>query len=291
MSTRVASGALLLLFGALVTLGLVSSAGSLGGLVVPTGLFGLGAYLLARRGDEAPVRVGSFPVGFSTLAALAIALSVGSLWAIFGIAPVELQMGIVQKIFYFHVPSAYAMYVAFVISAVGSALYLWRRDEKWDALAVSGAEVGLVFCLIVLITGPLWARKAWGTYWTWDPRLTTTLLAGMIYVAFNVLRSFGQAGEAEKRFASALGFLGLLLLPVIHFSVQRWRGQHPTVITRAGGGIHPDMAPALASGFVLFTVLVALLVWARFRVERVRQRVVALELDAAERGLLEEGSS
>lgn len=290
MSIRVASGALLLLFGALVTLGLSSTSGQLGGLVVPTGLIATGGYLLVRRGDEPPIRVGSFPLGFSALAVIAIALAVGSLWAIFGIAPVELQMGIVQKIFYFHVPSAYAMYVAFVVSAVGSALYLWRRDAKWDALAVAGAEVGLIFCLIVLVTGPLWARKAWGTYWTWDPRLTTTLLAGMIYVAFNVLRSFGQAGEAEKRFASALGFLGLLLLPVIHFSVQRWRGQHPTVITRAGGGIHPDMVPALVSGFVLFTALVSLLVWARFRVERVRQRVVALELEAAERGL-EEGSS
>jgi heme exporter protein C len=290
MSTRVASGVMLLLFGALVTLGLVSIAGHVGRFVVPVGVFALGAYLLGRPGDQPPARVGGFPIGFSLLAGLTIALSLAALWAIFGIAPVELQMGVVQKIFYFHVPSAYAMYVAFVISAVGSALYLWRRDEKWDALAVSGAEVGLIFCLIVLITGPLWARKAWGTYWTWDPRLTTTLLAGMIYVSFNVLRSFGQAGEAEKRFASALGFLGLLLLPVIHYSVQRWRGQHPTVITRAGGGIHPDMVPALALGFVLFTALVALLVWARFRIERVRQRVVALELDAAERGLLEEGS-
>ena len=99
-----------------------------------------------------------------------------------------------------------------------------------------------------------------------------------------------QAGEAEKRFASALGFLGLLLLPVIHYSVQRWRGQHPTVITRAGGGIHPDMVPALALGFALFTALVAFLVWSRYRIERVRQRVAALELEAAESGLLEDGS-
>ena len=289
MTVRVASGLLWIALGALVVLGLVSVAGPMGGFVVPLGFLAAGGYLLAKKGD-AKLRAGSFPVPHTVLGVVTVLLALSALYAIFVMAPVELQMGIVQKIFYFHVPSAYAMYVAFVTSAVGSAVYLWRRDERWDALAVSGAEVGLVFCLIVLITGPLWARKAWGTYWTWDPRLTTTLLAGMIYVAFNVLRGLGQAGEAEKRFASALGFLGLLLLPVIHYSVQRWRGQHPTVITRAGGGIHPDMVPALVLGFVLFTALVALLVWSRYRIERVKQRVAALELEAAESGLLEEGS-
>ena len=242
------------------------------------------------RASTGSSRLGGIDLAYYGLLACAGALFAATIYVAFILAPIEKTMGIVQKIFYFHVPSAYAMYVAFVVSAVGSAVYLWRRDERWDAIAVSGAEVGLVFCLVVLITGPLWARKAWGTYWTWDPRLTTTLLAGMIYVAFNVLRGLGQAGEAEKRFASALGFLGLLLLPVIHFSVQRWRGQHPTVITRAGGGMHPDMVPALVSGFVLFTALVALLVWSRYRIERVRQRVASLELEAAERGLLEEGT-
>lgn len=289
MSVRVATGLVWIALGALVVFGLVAVSASLSRALLPLGCFIAGVGMLLRKNDP-PLRVGSWPVPHTVLGALTVALSVGALYAIFVMAPVELQMGIVQKIFYFHVPSAYAMYVAFVTSAVGSAVYLWRRDERWDAIAVAGAEIGLVFCLIVLITGPLWARKAWGTYWTWDPRLTTTLLAGMIYVAFNVLRGLGQAGEAEKRFASALGFLGLLLLPVIHYSVQRWRGQHPTVITRAGGGIHPDMVPALVLGFVLFTALVAFLVWSRYRIERVRQRVAALELEAAESGLLEEGS-
>ncbi len=290
MSVRLASGLLWIALGAILVIGMVSVAGHFGRFVVPIGFLGAGAFLLTRKGDP-PLRMGPWPVPHSVLGAITIVLSVAALYAIFVMAPVEMQMGIVQKIFYFHVPSAYAMYVAFVTSAVGSAVYLWRRDERWDALAVSGAEVGLIFVVIVLITGPLWARKAWGTYWTWDPRLTTTLLAGMIYVAFNVLRGLGQAGEAEKRFASALGFLGLLLLPVIHYSVQRWRGQHPTVITRAGGGIHPDMVPALVLGFVLFTALVALLIWSRYRIERVKQRVVALELEAAESGLLEEEGS
>jgi heme exporter protein C len=195
----------------------------------------------------------------------------------------------VQKIFYFHVPSAYAMYVGFTISAVSSAVYLAKHDERWDAFAVAGAEVGSLFCVIVLVTGPLWARKAWGTFWTWDPRLTTTLLAGMVFFAYLVLRSFGSVGEVEKRFAAGLAVFGLLDLPIIHFSVQRWRGTHPTVITGKGGGLHPDMKPALLLGFVFFTALVALLVWQRARVERLRQRCEALEIEAAERGLLEEG--
>ncbi|HKU37957.1 MAG TPA: cytochrome c biogenesis protein CcsA [Polyangiales bacterium] len=211
-----------------------------------------------------------------------------TLYLIFVVAPVERQMGIVQKIFYFHVPSAYGMYIGFAVSAVASAVYLAKRDDRWDALAVAGAEVGSLFCVIVLFTGPLWARKAWGTFWTWDPRLTTTLLAGMIYFAYVVLRSFGAAGEVEKRFAAGLAIFGLLDLPIIHYSVQRWRGTHPTVITGKGGGLHPDMYPAMISSFVLFTLLAVVLIWQRTRAERLHQRLLAVESQAAEAGLLEE---
>lgn len=228
------------------------------------------------------------PTGLIALAALTALLAIGALYEIFFVAPTELQMGVVQKIFYFHVPSAYSMYVGFTVCMVGCIGYLWKRRPGFDALAVAGAEVGLIFVIIVLVTGPLWARKAWGTYWTWDPRLTTTMLAGLVFTAFVMLRSFGQAGEAEKRFAAALGIVGFAILPIIHYSVQRWRGQHPTVITGRGGGLHPDMVPALIVSFCFFTALVALLVWARYRVERARQDLEAIELNAAESGLLED---
>lgn len=210
-----------------------------------------------------------------------------TLYMIFFHAPVEARMGIVQKIFYFHVPSAYAMYVGFVICGVASAGYLVKRKDSWDAVAVAAAEVGLVFCAIVLITGPLWARKAWGVWWTWDPRLTTTLLAGMIFTAYVVLRSFGGAGEAERRFAAGLAIVGLFDLPVIHYSVQRWRGTHPTVITNEGGGITAEMGQALGTSFLFFTLLVILLVWTRSRHERTVQDLRSVELEAAEQGLLE----
>jgi heme exporter protein C len=224
----------------------------------------------------------------TVLAALTALLFGAALYAIFVGAPVELQMGIVQKIFYFHVPSAYAMYVGFSLCVLGSLLYIVRRSETWEAVAVAGAEVGAIFWAIVLITGPLWARKAWGTYWTWDPRLTTTMLIGMIYVAYLLLRNLGATGEAERRFAAGLGLLGGALMPIIHYSVQLWRGQHPTVITQKGGGLAPAMRVALIISFIAFTALVALLVWVRTRAERDRQRLMTLELDAAELGLLED---
>lgn len=217
----------------------------------------------------------------------AVLLALTIYWG-FIVAPVELQMGVVQKIFYFHAPAAYAMYLGFGLCVIGSTMYLAKRSDGWEAIAVGGAEVGALFCLMVLITGPLWGRKAWGTYWTWDPRLTTTLLIGMIYVAYLLLRNLGATGEAERRFAAGLGILGGALMPIIHYSVQLWRGQHPTVITKKGGGLHPDMLTALLLGCAAMTALAFLLVWARAQIELKRQRMLGLELDAAEQGLLEE---
>ena len=228
------------------------------------------------------------------LTALGIITLVGAaamlveLYLVFVYAPIEKQMGIVYKVLFFHAPSAYAMYIGFGVSALCSAAYLVKRDERWDAWAVAGAEVGAAFCLIMLTTGPLWGRKAWGTYWTWDPRLTSTLLAGMIYFAYIILRSFGGIGEVERRFAAGLSIFGLLDIPVIHYSVQRWRGTHPTVITGKGGGLSPEMYPALFMGFGVFTLLAILLIWQRARVELLRQRVLAIEITAGERGLPEE---
>jgi heme exporter protein C len=226
-------------------------------------------------------------LGFKLLAVVSALLLVLTVYWGFVVAPIELQMGVVQKIFYFHAPAAYAMYLGLGLCVIGSAMYLGKRSDAWEAIAVGGAEVGAVFCLIVLVTGPLWGRKAWGTYWTWDPRLTTTLLIGMIYVAYLLLRNLGATGEAERRFAAGLGILGGALMPIIHYSVQLWRGQHPTVITKKGGGLHPDMLIALLIGCAAMTALSVLLIWARARIEQGRQRVLSLELDAAEQGLLE----
>jgi heme exporter protein C len=218
------------------------------------------------------------------LIALAVLLLGAALYAIFALAPVDQPLGVVQKIFYFHVPSINAMYLGFITCSICSAVYLKNRDDRWDAAALAAAEVAMLFCLAVLITGSLWARKAWGVWWAWDPALTSTLLEAMIFFAYLVLRAFGTVDDVEKRFAAGLAIVGLLNIPVIEYSVQRWRGTHPTLISGKGGGSHS----AVLLGLGLFIVLSVVLIWVRARGERLRQRVIALELEAAERGLLEE---
>jgi heme exporter protein C len=223
---------------------------------------------------------------FYALAAVTTVTFVVEIFFIFLRAPVEARMGIVQKIFYFHVPSAYAMYLGAVACLIGSVGYLARSSDASDALALAGAEVAVVFGTIVLTTGPLWGAKAWGTFWTWDPRLTTELLSVLIYVSYLVLRAFAGDGDGERRFAAALGILGASILPIIHFSVQKWGGQHPMVITGRGGGLQdPKMKVALSLGFLAFTLLAVLFVWARARLEMVRSRLRRAEEDAIDLGL------
>ena len=224
---------------------------------------------------------------FYLMVALTATLLMLSLYQIFFVAPTEATMGIVQKIFYFHVPSAYVMYLGAAVCFVGSVWFLLSSNPKGDALAQAGGELTVTFGLMVIMSGPLWARKAWGTYWTWDPRLTTTLLALLIYVAYLLLRWFGGAGQAERRFAAALGILGIADLPIIHYSVQKWSGQHPTVISNRGGGLDPRMYPALYISFAAFTALAVVLIWVRVRAELIAQRIQNIEDIAIEHELIE----
>lgn len=224
-------------------------------------------------------------VFYGLFLASAILLLLTIYW-VFLKAPIEARMGIVQKIFYFHVPSAYSMYIGATACFVGSVGYLLRPRDAWDALARAGAELSIAMGLIVMVTGPLWAAKAWGYYWTWDPRLTTALLSWLIYVAYHVLRAFSGDGPGERKFAAALGILGAANLPIIHFSVQKWGGQHPTVVTGKGGGLqHPDMKIAFALGMTAFTVFAITLLYARVRLELARSRLVRAEEDAIDLGL------
>ncbi len=221
-----------------------------------------------------------------------LATAVAFLWTIHFVAyvtPVESTMGVVQKVFYFHVPAAYAMYLGAAACFLGSAGYLYNGRLGWDALARAGSEVAVAMGIIVMVTGPLWAAKAWGVYWTWDPRLTTSMLSVLLYVAYVVLRAFAGDGEAERKFAAALGVLGAANLPIIHYSVQKWGGNHPKVITSGGGGLqHPDMKLAFAMGMTSFTLLALLLLWSRVRIDLASSRLAELEQEALELGLGEE---
>lgn len=226
---------------------------------------------------------------FNALLLLTAAIFIYLFFYVFLRAPTaQLQAGgLAQKIFYFHVPAAYAMYLSGLVCFVASALYLASPGDKRDAWARAGAECAVVFGTVVLTSGPLWAKKAWGVYWTWDPRLTTTLLSLLIYVAVVVLRTFTGNGEAERKFAAALGVLGTVNLPIIHYSVMKWGGNHPTVITKQGGGLHPDMKYALSVGFVAMTLLAIVLLWSRARLALANARLLHVEERAAEAGLLD----
>jgi heme exporter protein C len=194
--------------------------------------------------------------------------------------------GLTQKILYFHAPAAYAMYLCGGVCLIASAAYLFGATDARNAWAKAAAECAVAFGLMMLTSGPLWAKKAWGVYWTWDPRLTTTMLSVLIYVAVVVLRAFAGDGDAERKFAAALGVLGTFNLPVIHYSVQKWGGNHPTVITRGGGGLgHPDMKTALFLGFVAMTLLAGVLLWSRARIAIAQSRLRRLDERAAALGL------
>lgn len=217
---------------------------------------------------------------FPTLLLATGAAFLGLIAQIFWVAPQAQAAagGLAQKIFYFHVPAAYAMYLSGGLCFFGSALYLAGPSETRNAVARAGAECAVAFGFMVLTSGPLWAKKAWGVYWAWDPRLTTTMLSVLVYVAVVVLRAFTGDGEAERKFAAALGVLGTVNLPIIHYSVQKWGGNHPTVIGKGGGGLgHPAMKATLGFGFLAMTLLAAVLLWLRARLVLSTARLAELE--------------
>lgn len=234
-------------------------------------------------------------IGTSWPFALAVAITAAGfcyhLWYIFTQTP-EAQPaagGLAQKIFYFHVPAAYAMYLCGIACFVGSAAYLVKPSHGFNAWAKAGAEGAVVFGAMVLTSGPLWAKKAWGVYWTWDPRLTTLLLSVLLYGAVVILRKFTGDGEAERRFAAAFGVLGTTLLPIIHYSVRLWGGNHPTVVGKGGGGLaSPAMTHALLVGFCTMTLLSVLLLVLRARTAVTESRLYDAEELAATLGVLDE---
>lgn len=170
-------------------------------------------------------------------------------YAIFYIAPIEASQGIVQKIFYVHVASAFAMYTTLIAGASLGVGYLIRRDDALDAWSVSAMEVGMLFCTIVLTTGPIWAKPMWGTWWTWDVRLTSTFFLWLICAAYFLLRN-AFSGAQAKRFSAIMAVLGMLDVPIIIFAVKIWRGAHPAVLS------DKSALPTDMRNVFIFTILV-----------------------------------
>jgi heme exporter protein C len=217
--------------------------------------------------DDVKMAAGVRIVGVIALLNIAVALYMALFYA-----PTEKTMGDAQRIFYFHVPSAWIGVLAFFVVFIASLMYLWRRERKWDALALSAAEIGVVFTTLVLLTGPLWAKKAWGAFWVWDARLTTTLVLWMIYIGYLMLRSSAE-GERRSRFAAVLGIVGFIDVPIIYISVELWRTMHPTLLINDSGGLAPQMTQTLMVALLSFTLLFVFLLIQRLRLEQARDRL------------------
>ena len=210
--------------------------------------------------------------GFAILAIVTGLLLSFALYEALIAAPTERTMGDVQRIFYYHVPSAWTAFLLFLINFVASIVYLIRRDSKPDIIALVSAEVGVVFCTVVLVTGPIWARPVWGIWWTWDLRLTLTLVLWLIYVSYLVLRRFSTSSQTAK-LAAVLAVFGALDVPLVYFSIWFFRTQHPSPVIGNGGSLDPRMAQVLLINWAAFLCLAWLMSWTRFRLEVLKREV------------------
>jgi heme exporter protein C len=192
-----------------------------------------------------------------------------ALCAIFFVAPTEREMGVVQKIFYMHVPFALVMLIHFVCAGVCSIVYLIKSNEVWDRWAASFAETGIMCGTVVLLTGPLWARKAWGTWWTFEPRLTLTLLVYLLYLGYVSLRTFGGNDVFTRRLAAGVSALSLPGIYFIRVAVDRWGGNHPPNMTEGGYTDVPGMALAFYVSWAAVLVLALSITMVRARIRRV----------------------
>jgi heme exporter protein C len=205
-----------------------------------------------------------------------------TIWAAFVYAPTELVEGPVQRIFYVHVPLAWISYLAFFFVLLGSVVYLWRRDDRWDTFARVNAEIGVVFTTLVLISGSLWGRAFWGAWWVWDERLTTSLLMWFIYVGYLALRSYTGRTAQGARAAAVVGILGFIVTPINYMSVKWWRTLHPDQVLPLGGTpqLPASMITALMISLVSFTLLYALLSIEVYKLERAQTLAERLRIEA-----------
>lgn len=211
--------------------------------------------------------------GFPLLAIATALLLSFALYEALIAAPTEQTMGNVQRIFYYHVPSAWTAFVLFLINFVSSIVYLIRRDTKSDILALVSAEVGVVFCTVVIVTGPIWARPVWGIWWApGDIRLTTTLVLWLIYISYLMVRRLSTGGKTPV-IAAVVAIFGALDVPLVYFSIWFFRTQHPSPVIGGGGSLDPRMAHVLLINWAAFLCLAWLLCWTRYELEVAQRKV------------------
>jgi heme exporter protein C len=213
---------------------------------------------------------------FSKLSIVAIAAVVAVYIRAIFFTPIEVRQGLAQKILYVHAPAAWVAFLAFGLVALMGILYLWLKDPKFDLIAESSAEIGLMFTTVVLITGPLWGKPVWGTYWTWDARLTLTLFLWFIYVGYMILRGAVEDRDTRARYSSVLGLMGAALIPFIHLSVYLFRTLHPqpVLMKPSAPSMPSEMTITLVSSFLAFTVMYIWLLRERYQLAVEREAAV-----------------
>lgn len=221
------------------------------------------AKMTARRGERA--------LGAAALMGLTATAVFGLL-----VTPPDADEGNVFRLIYVHVPSAWLAYLSFLVVFVCSVVYLVTKRIRWDRLAAASAEVGVIFILLTLVVGSIWAKPTWGTWWTWDPRLTTTAVLFLVYVAYLAVRRLPDGPGRRARWSAVIGIVAFVDVPIVHLSVAWWRSQHQApAILHVAPRMAASMAAALIVGVVAFTFLYAYLVVLRLRVGRLEERLVA----------------
>jgi len=219
------------------------------------------------------------PKTLKVLTGVTTALLLGALYLVFGYAPREAIMGEVQRVFYFHVAAGWVGGVAFLVTAVAGAVYLARRQRRWDLIAGASVEIGIVFTFINIASGSIWARPAWNTWWTWDPRLVTATIMELLYIAYLMLRQGIEDPDRRARFGSVYGIAAFLSVPITFLSIRFFRTIHPVVIgsndPSAQGAF--DMTPRMLQTFLFslltFTFVYLTLLWHRARLGRFAEEV------------------
>jgi heme exporter protein C len=220
------------------------------------------------------------PIGLLGLLAVCAAMMFAAVYMVFMYAPLEKEMGFIQKIFYFHVPSAWNMFFAVGVACVGSVGFLIKRTDRWDRIGDTGTELAIVFGIMVLISGPLWGRKAWGAYWVWDVRLTSSLVLVLTMIAAKIVR--GYAGPSAKQIAAGLTVFAVLDSVFVYYSVDIWRGTHPPKLVQT---LETSMKQTFWFCVLTFLLVFVSLLWVRLRMGKLKSAVDRAHMLATEAGL------
>lgn len=223
-----------------------------------------------QRQGTRPTRQRSLPIISLVLGVLAFASIMIAIPMAFLYAQTDVVQGPAQRIFYFHVPVAAIGMFAFVVVAVASIMYLWKRDERWDWAARASAEIGTVFITLTLITGSIWGRTTWGTWWSWDPKLTASLVLWFMYVGYLMVRSYMGRTSASANAGAVIAIIGVFDVPIIYEAVNLWRGLHPAAQVGVAGALPSDVVLTLLVAFAGFALLYGFLMIQLYQLQKVQ---------------------